>query len=221
MTQVSPPRCRTARKPLSVDVTSKPSSLTIEDISDVPAKQSLWFSRRALIDAILRHRAYLHYVAQREIGRDLDARGEASDLVQETCLEALRDLDKFHGTSEGEFLCWMRRILIHNVRSFARRRRALADREVSVDPRRIDLEAIIGDAGAHCPCDAAMVTERLQKLREALDRLPDRARQSVLMRSRDDRTFREIGEHLGCSAVAARKLWLRVRERLRHELRAC
>lgn len=220
MMRVSSPRSRTSRASRRGGASRPLNSLAIPGDTDL-VNDSRWFSRRSLIEAMLGQRDYLHYLVQREIGRDLISRGEAADVVQETCLEAIRDLDKFQGTTEAEFVCWLRRILIHNVRSFARRQRALADREVSVDPMKIDLQEIIGDPDAICPCEAAMVTEQVQKLREALDRLPDRARQSVLMRSRDGRTFREIGEYLGCSAVAARKLWLRVRERLRYELRAC
>jgi RNA polymerase sigma-70 factor (ECF subfamily) len=218
---VAPPRSRSYAH--SRPETSPPTEvfpLLAASNDDPPLEGLGWIRRSTLIELMLSLRDHLHHVADREIGRDLDARGDAWDMVQETCLEAVRDLDKFHGTTKAEFLCWLRRILIHNVRSFARRQRALADREVSVDPVKLDLSRA-DDLETTCPSGAAIRTERARKLREALERLPDRDRLSVLLRSQEDRTFREIGESLGCSAVAARKLWLRVRERLRHELRAC
>jgi RNA polymerase sigma-70 factor (ECF subfamily) len=166
------------------------------------------------------YRENLYHLASREIGRDLEACGDAWDMVQETCLEALRDIDQFQGTTQREFLNWLRRILIHNVQSFARRRRLLASRIVSADTETIDLARHTASRETMCPRNAVMQTEQAQRLHEMLARLPDRDRLSVLMRSRDDRTFREIGEYLGCSAVAARKLWLRVLEKLRRAMEA-
>jgi hypothetical protein len=81
--------------------------------------------QEAWIEVLLEQRDDLRRLAEREIGRDLDSRGDAWDMVQETCLEALRDLGKFHGTTRAEFLCWLRKILVHNVRSFARRPRGV------------------------------------------------------------------------------------------------
>src|SRR5215467_12834077 len=81
-------------------------------------------------------RAYLLLIAEKELDPDLRAKGGASDLVQETFLEAQRDFARFDGTSEAELLAWLRRILVNNLGNFSRRyhgthRRAL-DREVEL-----------------------------------------------------------------------------------------
>src|SRR4051794_37421346 len=65
-------------------------------------------------------RGYLLVVAQRELDPDLRAKGGASDLVQETFLEAQRDFPRFHGDSEAELLAWLRRLLLNNVANFTR-----------------------------------------------------------------------------------------------------
>ena len=46
---------------------------------------------------------------------------DASDIVQQTLLEAHRGLGKFTGESEGEWLAWLRQILTHNTQDFIRR----------------------------------------------------------------------------------------------------
>jgi RNA polymerase sigma-70 factor (ECF subfamily) len=56
-------------------------------------------------------------------------------------------------------------------------------------------------------------------LQKALDRLPERMRQAVLWRHNEDCSFDEIGRRLGCSNVAARKLWLKALQQLQAELR--
>ena len=57
-------------------------------------------SREALGEALESCRAYLLLVANRELDDDLQAKGAPSDLVQETFLEAQRDLNASaaHGT---------------------------------------------------------------------------------------------------------------------------
>ena len=46
---------------------------------------------------------------------------DASDLVQETMLEAYRDFDRFQGRSEQEWMAWLRKILAHNVADLSAR----------------------------------------------------------------------------------------------------
>ena len=49
------------------------------------------------------------------IGGTLRVNLDASDLVQQTFLEAHRDLAQFEGTGEPALAAWLRRILIHNL----------------------------------------------------------------------------------------------------------
>ncbi|MHC4731855.1 MAG: sigma factor, partial [Planctomycetota bacterium] len=61
-----------------------------------------------LLDA---HRNYLRLLARLEVGRRLQAKIDASDLVQETFLQANRAFPDFRGASEAEMLQWLRSIL--------------------------------------------------------------------------------------------------------------
>ena len=45
------------------------------------------------------------------LGRRLRVKLDVEDLLQEVSLEAYRDIGKFRGSTEGEFLCWLRKIL--------------------------------------------------------------------------------------------------------------
>ena len=56
-------------------------------------------------------RSYLGFVARSQIETWLRRKVDASDLVQETMLEAFRDFDHFDGHSEQEWLAWLRKIL--------------------------------------------------------------------------------------------------------------
>src|SRR5262249_50548836 len=93
---------------------------------DVQAREQLFES----------YRPYLHLLAQGQLGRHLRAKCDASDLVQQTLLEAHRDFGAFQGSHEAELLAWLRRILAHNLFNEARRFTAQqrdAAREVSLE----------------------------------------------------------------------------------------
>ena len=67
------------------------------------------------------HRDYLRLLAEVEIGRRLQSKVDASDLVQETILEAHRHFGDFRGETEGEFVAWLRQILAGEVMGLLRR----------------------------------------------------------------------------------------------------
>ena len=73
-------------------------------------------------------RSYLGFVARSQVESCLRAKVDASDLVQETMLEAYRDFERFEGRTEQEWLAWLKRILAHNAADFVRRYRGTAKR---------------------------------------------------------------------------------------------
>ena len=56
-------------------------------------------------------RSYLGFVARSQVESWLRAKVDASDLVQETMLEAYRDFARSRGGREQEWLAWLKRIL--------------------------------------------------------------------------------------------------------------
>ena len=179
-------------------------------------------SAEALGSVLESCRRYLLLVAERNLDPQLRAKGGASDLVQETFLEAQRDFAGFHGHSEQELLAWLSRVLLNNLGNFSRRYVDTNKRDVR---REISLQA--GDpsgAAERGPVDSlpspsgvAMQQEQAEALSRALDRLPEHYRQVVVLRYQENRSFEEIGQVMNCSADAARKLWSRAMEKLRLE----
>jgi RNA polymerase sigma-70 factor (ECF subfamily) len=68
-----------------------------------------------------RYRAYLSLLARAQIGRHLRSRVDDSDVVQETFLAAHRDFLSFRGTTEAEFVGWLRNILAARLADLIRR----------------------------------------------------------------------------------------------------
>jgi RNA polymerase sigma-70 factor (ECF subfamily) len=182
-------------------------------------------SREALGEALQAYRAYLLLIAQQELDPELRAKGSASDLVQETFLDAQRLLGTFEGTADGPWAAWLRELLLNNLADFVRRYRTTAKRRVSREvAQRADESGAerVGEAVADTPSPSvtAMAAEQTAALEGALDRLPDDYREVLLLRYQGDLSFEEIGRRLKRSANAARKLWLRALRKLEQELEA-
>lgn len=179
-------------------------------------------STEALGRAFETCRRYLLTVAHGELAPDLQAKGGASDLVQETFLEAQRDFGQFRGTSEADLLAWLRQMLLHNVGTFSRRFRETSKRDVA---REVGLSLGASEGGpwngvadnAPTPSGLAMINEQGAALQRALDRLAADHRRVIVLRYHEDRSFEEIGRLMGRSPDAARKLWTRAMQRLREE----
>jgi RNA polymerase sigma-70 factor, ECF subfamily len=164
-------------------------------------------------------RPYLLLLANTRLDAELAARRGASDLVQDTFLNAHQCFEQFNGTSVAELRAWLRRILLNvtsnSGRGYRDTARRGAAREVSLDagPGRWDLA---GDTPS--PSERLMLHEEAEAVQRALARLPEDYREVILLRQRDNLPFEEIGRKMGRSADAARMLWCRAVEHLQQEL---
>ncbi|HUY35812.1 MAG TPA: sigma-70 family RNA polymerase sigma factor [Pirellulales bacterium] len=181
-------------------------------------------SREALGQSLEVCRPYLLRVAGGRLDRKLRAKGGASDVVQQTFLDAQRGFKGFTGESEAELLRWLRTLLLHNVANFKRDFHGTAKRQVA---REIALDqegppsAWLALAGHEpTPSQQALRTEEAERVQQALARMPKRLRRVIELRHQRQWTFQEIGRRLKLSASGARVLWKRAIERLSEELDA-
>jgi RNA polymerase sigma-70 factor (ECF subfamily) len=196
-------------------------------VSSVSVDQCLRAARAGSSDALgeilQAYRQYLLKIANEEIDRALQAKGGASDLVQETFLEAARDFSHFHGGSAAELRAWLRCMLLRHVAKQGRRFRKTSKRRLD---RECSLEAFLSSAGDgasllsghQTPSQDAVAEEELDLLRQALEQLTGDYRSIMQLRYQEGRTFEEIGSLMGRSANAVRLLWLRAVERVKHAL---
>ncbi len=115
----------------------------------------------------------------------------AEDVYQQTWLSVLEHLDKFtSGAGPGGFKAWLFRIATNKSndlwRSKGREHRAY-------DGLRLVTETEAADAAA-----VPETAEHVEKLRWAIDQLPDSQRQVLLLRYYSEMKFVEIAEMLGC-----------------------
>jgi RNA polymerase sigma-70 factor (ECF subfamily) len=180
--------------------------------------------RDALGRAFQACRRYLLRIAREELPPELQEKGSASDLVQEAFLEAAHDFPQFRGESEVQFRAWMRQVLRRRIAKFGRRYFTTKKRAVMLERSRDNGLSSFGrkqDVPADLPTPSAQIMEeeRSQALQQALKQLPDDYRRVLQLRYQEERSFEEIGPLMQRTPNAARLLWLRAIERVKHELK--
>ncbi len=164
------------------------------------------------------HRAYLRLLSQRQLGPQLNARLDASDLVQKTCLAVVRDFEQFRGATTEQFMAWLLRVherTIHEtIRGHVGAERRAVNREEPLAEHHLDDAAQRHDRQASPSCKAQR-REAAAALAKRLERLPDDQREAVRLRYLEGRSVAEIAEHLQRSPGAVASLVYRGLENLR------
>ncbi|MEZ6072643.1 MAG: sigma-70 family RNA polymerase sigma factor [Pirellulales bacterium] len=168
-------------------------------------------------------RKYLLLVANHRLPAEVRQKEGASDLVQNTIVEACNGIAKFVGSTPEEFQVWIRQILVHNVADAQRRYQISEKRQVS---RELSLDRDVSTANVRneqaskepTPSKAASRAEEARLLEALLKRLPLDYQQVLRLRNESALTFDDIGMEMDRSGEAVRKLWTRAIERLKKEM---
>jgi RNA polymerase sigma-70 factor (ECF subfamily) len=176
----------------------------------------------ALGDLLELYRNYLRLLARIEIGRRLQGKVDASDLVQETFLEAHRHFHRFEGSDEPQFACWLRQILAGRVAHLVRHYFGTQGRNIRLEE---ELAAELDNssrmfghelaASISSPSLQAVKREQAVLLADALQKLPADYRDVLVLRHLEALTFPEVARRMQKTQDSVEKLWLRGLVRLR------
>jgi RNA polymerase sigma-70 factor (ECF subfamily) len=169
-------------------------------------------------------RSYLLLLARVRLDPMVRGKVGASDVVQQTLLEAHRDLARFRGATVAEQAAWLRQILARNLADVGRELRR-DKRDVGREQRlQADLDessSRLGDwlaADQSSPSQQIERQERAVQLAEALAALPENQREAIVLRHWHGCSLAEIGERLGCTTAAVTGLLHRGLRNLRKRL---
>lgn len=136
----------------------------------------------------------------------------AEDLAAETLIEAWKSIGRFDGSCR--FSTWLYAILLHRYQKSVRRQRSrpvpLSSLPVAEAEAREQLLENLTDAQP-LPASAASQADSEAQLRDAVDALPEKHRQVVLLRFFQEASLPEIAAALGISVGT-------VKSRLHHAL---
>ena len=170
-------------------------------------------------------RNYVTLMVRLQIDSHLQGKVAPSDLVQETFLETHRDFVAFRGTTEREFVAWLRQILVRNLADRVRRHYGTKSRNARLE-RSLDAELdrssqMLGQALIHrgsSPSETVQRREASVLLADALQQLPEHYREVLVLRHLRHLSFAEIASQMNRSLDSVDKIWVRALADLRSRL---
>lgn len=182
-------------------------------------------SEPALGQLLESYNSYLTILARVQIGRRVQGKVDAGDIVQETFLEAHRQFPNFRGHSEGELTAWLRRILAGTLALTLRRFLGTKGRDVNLERQLgVDLDQSTqaldrGLIASHStPSQHVARREQAVILADALGSLPEDYREVIVLRHLETLPFAQVAERMGRSEDSVQKLWVRALASLRRTL---
>ena len=151
----------------------------------------------ALNQLCAEYRPMLRLIAEHSIGSYMSRRTDPSDIVQLTTFEAVRAFSSFRGTSEGEFVAWVKQILKRRVANEIRHHRA-ARRDLQTEQSTEDATRSTSASWLHpvypgnSPSQLMIVVEEVRELKAAMKHLPANQRAAVSMRHFEQMSLRDI-----------------------------
>jgi RNA polymerase sigma-70 factor (ECF subfamily) len=180
----------------------------------------------ALSDLLETHRNYLRLLAASCLHRGMQGKTDPSDVVQETLLKVHENFRQFRGTTELEWMAWLRRILVHQLadiqKGFQRQRRQVSRErslEILVDHSSAMLCNMVPAPGPS-PSQEAQRREAAALVADALEELEPGDRDVVILRNLHELDWNAVGEKTGRSPDAARMQWARAMLRVGGLLKA-
>lgn len=154
----------------------------------------------------------------------LQARVDASDIIQEAFLQAARSAGDYVHAPNRTFYAWIRKITKNKLLEAARahltteKRRVFRETAIPHSVASISSESLAGffvDSSASGPLSKVMRRELQQLIQEELESMRDADREVLVLRHFEQMSLSEIGETLEISKSGAAKRYRIAVERLR------
>jgi RNA polymerase sigma-70 factor (ECF subfamily) len=182
----------------------------------------------AALDAIFsQHRERLRRMVEIRLDRRLQARVDASDVVQEAYVDVMGRLEEYLGDPKLPLFLWLRLVVgdrlmkVHRQHLGAQMR--ATGREVSLYRDALPIASSAALAAQllgkfTSPTQAAVRAERMLRLQDALNSLDAMDREILSLRHFEELTRREAAQALGIAEAAAAKRYVRALKRLKEAL---
>jgi RNA polymerase sigma-70 factor (ECF subfamily) len=155
---------------------------------------------QAALGQLLAHcREQLRAQADQSLDSRVKVRLDASDLVQQTCLSVVNQIEHFVGDDAAQFAAWLRQIHERNILNAVRQQRDTQARTVERDEPLRESGVV---AGGPAPSQLAMQQEEAVRLEAALARLPPLQGDVLRLRYFQGHTLEQVAGQLGVTREA-------------------
>jgi RNA polymerase sigma-70 factor (ECF subfamily) len=162
---------------------------------------------RVAFDQLVRLTYVDVYALARRLTRDPD---DARDVVQDAYLRAYRSIGRFRG--DAQFSTWMYRITANCASTYRDKRSRQRHEELVPERDDVDERPELGPEGR------VLTVALRDRIERAIEGLPAKLRQVVVLREYHGFTHRDIADQLGISETAAKVRLHRARKRLQEDL---
>jgi RNA polymerase sigma-70 factor (ECF subfamily) len=183
--------------------------------------------REALNALLARHRDRLRRMVEMRLDSRLQARLDASDVIQDAYVEVAERLDEYLRDPQIPFFLWLRLVVGERLMWLHRHHLGTqmrdAGREVSLYRGALPAASSVALAAQllgrfTSPTQAALRAERTLKVQEALNALTPVDREILSLRHFEELTAAETAKVLGIEESAAAKRYFRALKRLKDTL---
>jgi RNA polymerase sigma-70 factor (ECF subfamily) len=147
-------------------------------------------------------------------------------VVQETFLDAARDFPQFRGSSDAEFVAWLKSLLAANVADAHRRFLGTQKRNVLLEAEALELldqsSAMLDQrmlSRVDSPSSSASRREQAVRLAAALEQLRPAYHEVILLHHFQGMEFQQVADQLGRSLHSVKNLWMRALIALKRQMR--
>jgi RNA polymerase sigma-70 factor (ECF subfamily) len=179
--------------------------------------------REAIIELLARYRTRLRRMVALRLDPRLQGRVDASDVIQEGYLDAIRRLEEYIRDPSVSFYIWLRFLVGQRVAEYHRRYLSRPGRDIGreVSIYRGAMPGVSSGALAArllgkltSPSQAAVRAERKLQLQEALNRMDPIDREILVLRHYEQMNNGDAAAVLGLEKAAASKRYTRALQRL-------
>jgi len=171
-------------------------------------------------------RSFVGLCARAQLEQKLRRKVDASDLVQQSLLDAHRGFERFRGSTPDEWMAWLRRIVSNNALDLIRHHVQADARAVSrerpleggPETSTVAFNPFEPAARQETPSQVLMGMERHLELAAAIEQLSEDHREVVYLRNVLGLPFDEVATRMERSRGAVQMLWMRALETLRSNL---
>ena len=176
-------------------------------------------------DYLSKYHAWLRLMARLQLDPRWGRKFDASDVAQQTLLEAWKAESQFRGNSDGERIAWLRtilgRVISREVRQYTGTLKRDPNRELDI-PTALERSSVMlaGLLADNAPSPSMHADNREQQMiiAEAIESLSEDYREVIVLRNLQGLSHAEVAVRLDRTESAVRMLWLRALKQLREQV---